>query len=82
MSTKDKPACCDAVAIACTCLAVFMTQDKTTCLFGVVVDDKFLWLCLALALWGIGQGAGPVVEALLADSTPTGRLGKLALVQQ
>ncbi len=38
----------------------------------MAVDHKYLWLCVALALWGLGQGAGPVVEALLADSTRTG----------
>ena len=38
----------------------------------MAVDHKYLWLCFALALWGLGQGAGPVVEALLADSTRTG----------
>ena len=42
------------------------------CILGLTVDHKYLWLCFALALWGLGQGAGPVVEALLADSTRTG----------
>ena len=49
-----------------------MPQHLRMCLFGVDVDHKYVLLCLALALWGVGQGAGPVVEALLADSTPTG----------
>ena len=49
-----------------------MPQHLRMCLFGVNVDRKYVLLCLALALWGVGQGAGPVVEALLADSTPTG----------
>ena len=51
-----------------------MPQDLRVCIFGLNVDHKYLMLCLALALWGVGQGAGPVVEALLADSTPTGQL--------
>lgn len=62
----------DAGAIACTTAAVLMPQDLTMCIFGMTVDHKYLWLCFALALWGLGQGAGPVVEALLADSTHTG----------
>ena len=46
-----------------------------------MVDHKYLWLCFALALWGLGQGAGPVVEALLADSTRTGQLPRLEVTQ-
>ena len=61
-------------AIACTTAAVLLPQDLTVCIFGTTVDHKYLWLCFALALWGLGQGAGPVVEALLADSTRTGWL--------
>ena len=52
---------------------MLLPQDLTVCIFGTSVDHKYLWLCFALALWGLGsQGAGPVVEALLADSTRTG----------
>ncbi len=65
-------ACLFAGAIACTTAAVLSPQDLTVCIFGMAVDHKYLWLCFALALWGLGQGAGPVVEALLADSTRTG----------
>jgi hypothetical protein len=61
-----------AGAIACTTAAVLLPQDLTVRIFGMAVDHKYLWLCFALALWGLGQGAGPVVEALLADSTRTG----------
>lgn len=53
---------------------MLLPQHLTVCVFGTTVDHKFLWLCFALALWGLGQGAGPVVEALLADSTRTGQL--------
>ena len=66
-----------AGAIACTTAAVLLPQDLTVCVFGTTVDHKYLWLCFALALWGLGQGAGPVVEALLADSTRTGTFSKL-----
>ena len=65
---------CTAGAIACTTAAVLLPQDLTVCILGTTVDHKYLWLCFALALWGLGQGAGPVVEALLADSTRTGQL--------
>ena len=68
------PSDCTAGAIACTTAAVLLPQDLTVCIFGTTVDHKYLWLCFALALWGLGQGAGPVVEALLADSTRTGQL--------
>ena len=66
--------CAASGAIACTTAAVLLPQDLTVCIFGTTVDHKYLWLCFALALWGLGQGAGPVVEALLADSTRTGWL--------
>ena len=66
--------CALSGAIACTTAAVLLPQDLTVCIFGTSIDHKYLWLCLALALWGIGQGAGPVLEALLADSTRTGML--------
>ena len=59
-------------AIACTTAAIMRPQENKACIFGMLVDEKYLWLCFALALWGLGQGAGPVVEALLADSTRTG----------
>ena len=48
----------------------FAASDPT--IWGTVLHAKFLWLCVALALWGLGQGAGPVSEALLADSTRQG----------
>ena len=66
--------CCVACvgAIACTTAAIMRPQENKACIFGMLVDEKYLWLCFALALWGLGQGAGPVVEALLADSTRTG----------
>ena len=61
-----------AGAIICTSAAILLPQDLTIHLFGGAVHTKYLWLCCALALWGLGQGAGPVSEALLADSTVTG----------
>ena len=61
-----------AGAIACTIAAVLLPQGVTVDILGITVDRKYLWLCCSLALWGLGQGAGPVVEALLADSTRTG----------
>lgn len=78
---RDRVLKCCAVAscgaIACTTAAVLLPQDRTVCVFGMAVDHKYLWLCFALALWGLGQGAGPVVEALLADSTRTGSRSKV-----
>ena len=39
----------------------------------VKTDTFFALICFALALWGIAQGAGSsALEALLADSVPTG----------
>jgi len=61
-----------AGAIICATAAIVLPRHLTVCAFGVVLHTKFLWLCLALALWGLGQGAGPLSEALLADSTHTG----------
>ncbi len=40
---------------------------------GLTPDLRFSALCVALALWGVAQGSQPVVDALLADSVPTGR---------
>lgn len=60
---------------------MLVPQDLTVCIFGTVVDHKYLWLCFALALWGLGQGAGPVVEALLADSTRTGQSSRPEVIQ-
>lgn len=34
--------------------------------------DRFRMLCVALALWGVAQGNSPVLDALFADSVPTG----------
>ena len=49
-----------------------LPQDLTFNISGTDVDQKFVWLCFALALWGLGQGAGPVSEALLAASSHRG----------
>ncbi|DBA90154.1 TPA: hypothetical protein ACH3X1_003461 [Trebouxia sp. C0004] len=72
--------CCalaDIGAIVCTTCAILLPETLTIPIFGAVVHTKFLWLCIALALWGLGQGAGPVSEALLADSTCTGSRAKV-----
>ena len=34
--------------------------------------DRFRMLCVALGLWGVAQGNSPVLDALFADSVPTG----------
>lgn len=43
---------------------------------------KFQRLCGALALWGVVGGAGPVLDALLADSTPNGSRSKVRGVER
>ena len=63
-----------AGAIACTAIALLLSQSLLVSIWGTVLHAKFLWLCVALALWGLGQGAGPVSEALLADSTHQGMI--------
>ncbi|DBA78565.1 TPA: hypothetical protein ACH3X2_007878 [Trebouxia sp. C0005] len=72
--------CCafaDIGAMVCTVCAILLPRTLTVPMFGAVVHTKFLCLCIALALWGLGQGAGPVSEALLADSTRTGSRAKV-----
>lgn len=71
-------ACCKRIAgaIVCTAAALLLPQGPTVT--GTTVDHKFFWLCIALALWGLGQGAGPVSEALLADSSLPGNKQPIA----
>lgn len=50
-----------AVAVAATVHALLADEGR-----------QFNLLCFALVLWGVAQGAGPVQDALFADSVATG----------
>ena len=50
-----------------------LVPQRDIALAGVKTDTFFALICFALALWGVAQGAGSsALEALLADSVPTG----------
>ena len=68
----DLKLCVLAGAIALTVLALLAPQ-KLVIIAGVHTDTFFVLICAALAMWGICQGvASAPLEALLADSVPTG----------
>lgn len=60
-----------AVAIATMSAAVVVPHGLVE-VAGRSVDSRTLLLIAAMALWGISEGNGPVVESIFADSVPTG----------
>ena len=67
------PSCAGAVL---STIAAVLVPQRDIMLGPVKTDTFFALICFALALWGIAQGAGSsALEALLADSVPTGLLG-------
>ena len=55
-----------------TVLALYAPQRPLT-MMGLQTDTFFVLICAALAVWGMCQGVGTApLEALLADSVPTG----------
>ena len=70
--TSHHPISACAGAIGCTVGAIYVPQREIK-LGPITTDTFFALICLALALWGVAQGAGSsALEALLADSVPTG----------
>ncbi len=60
-----------AAAIAVTSVAV-VVPHRLVEVAGHRLDSRVLLLVAAMALWGISEGNGPVVESVFADSTMTG----------
>ena len=60
-----------AAAIAMMSAAVVVPHGLVE-VAGRSVDTRTLLLIAAMALWGISEGNGPVVESIFADSVPTG----------
>ena len=70
---RSLPSCAGAVL---STIAAVLVPQRDIMLGPVKTDTFFALICFALALWGIAQGAGSsALEALLADSVPTGLLG-------
>ena len=64
-------------AIVTTFLAVLLPPvPLALTMHGYGVSSTYLLLCLALGLWGLSYGALSVVEAIYADSVPTGAEGQ------
>lgn len=60
-----------AVAIAATAAAVVLPHGSIV-VAGHDIDSRVLLLVLAMVLWGVAEGGGPVIESIFADSVPTG----------
>jgi len=52
--------------------AAILVPHRVVDAVGYQVDSRILLLVAAMALWGVSEGNGPVVESIFADSVPTG----------
>lgn len=88
--------CLAASALPVGWLATYVRRDKilrfagglslaalgTTAYAVLATSHQYELLCAGLALWGLAQGSFPVVEALFADSIPTGHRTSLYSLMQ
>lgn len=58
-------------AVAATVTALFLPPHQLTWQ-GHLLDIRYVVLLGAMVLWGIAEGYSPVVDAIFADSVPTG----------
>lgn len=59
------------VAIATTAAAVVLPH-RLISIAGHDIDSRVVLLVMAMVLWGVSEGGGPVIESIFADSVPTG----------